>query len=73
MLCQTCKETAWRSWPRFFLDRSVVEIFANDRTCLTGRIYPTLADSLGVDLFAGGGTVKLTSMDIWKMGSTAQG
>jgi len=54
-----------------FLDRSVVEIFANDRTCLTGRIYPTRADSLGVDLFADDGTVKLTSMDIWKMGSAS--
>jgi len=56
-----------------FLDCSVVEVFAHDRTCLTGRIYPTRADNLGVDLFADGGTVKLTSMDIWKMGSLLRG
>jgi beta-fructofuranosidase len=52
-----------------FLDRSVVEIFANSRACLTSRIYPSRADSLGIDLFARSGTVKLRAMDIWEMGS----
>lgn len=52
-----------------FLDRSVVEIYANGRACLTSRIYPSRADSLGVDLFTHGGNVKLTSLDVWEMGS----
>ena len=39
-----------------FLDRSVVEAFANRRAALTARIYPTRPDSTGVDLFANGGT-----------------
>ena len=52
-----------------FLDRSVIEIFANGRACLTSRIYPSRADSLGIDLFARGGNVKLRAMDIWEMAS----
>ncbi len=52
---------------RLFLDRSVVEVFANDQACLTSRIYPTRADSLGLGLFARDGRVKLRSLDIWEM------
>ena len=32
-----------------FLDRSVIEVFANHRACITGRIYPSLPDSLSLD------------------------
>jgi len=52
-----------------FLDRSVVEVFANGRACVTSRIYPSRADSLGIDLLVLNGTVKLRAMDIWEMGS----
>jgi beta-fructofuranosidase len=52
-----------------FLDRSVIEIFANDRMCLTSRVYPTRPNSLGVDLFIQSGAVKLKSLDIWDMRS----
>jgi beta-fructofuranosidase len=52
-----------------FLDRSVVEIFANGRACITSRIYPSRADSLGIKPFVQGGSVKLTAMDIWEMRS----
>ncbi len=47
-----------------FLDRSVIEVFANGRACLTGRIYPALADSLEVELFARGGSAEVRSLDI---------
>ncbi|MBW7882723.1 MAG: glycoside hydrolase family 32 protein [Caldilineaceae bacterium] len=51
-----------------FLDRSVVEIFAGaGRTAMAGRIYPTLADSLGVALFSHGGAAVLESLDIWTL------
>ena len=33
---------------RVFVDRSVIEVFANERISITSRIYPTRADSLGV-------------------------
>ena len=51
-----------------FLDRSVVEVYANDTFCLTGRIYPTRDDSLGVRLLAEGGEARLVVFEAWEMG-----
>ena len=50
-----------------FLDASVIEIFANDRACLTSRIYPSQPDSLGLGLFARGGKARLNTLDVWEM------
>ena len=55
---------------RVFLDRSVLEVFANERLCLTQRIYPSRADSLGVTLFTRGGSVKVKSIVAWDMSPT---
>ena len=52
---------------RIFLDCSIVEVFANSRLCLTKRIYPSRPDSVGVRLFARGGTATVRSMDVWQM------
>ncbi len=52
---------------RVFLDGSVIEVFANDRICLTSRVYPTRADSRGVRPFANGAAVELRSLDVWDM------
>jgi beta-fructofuranosidase len=53
-----------------FLDRSVIELFTDDgRTLATSRIYPTLAESLGVALFSRGGAAQLLSLDIWSLRS----
>ena len=52
-----------------FLDRSVIEVYANGRACVTSRVYPSRADSLGVALFALGGSIGLKTMDVWQMGS----
>ncbi len=54
---------------RIFLDRSVLEVFANDRMCLTSRIYPTRKDSVGVAVFAEGGNARVVSMTAWDMRS----
>ena len=35
---------------RIFIDRSIVEVFANGRQCLTQRVYPSRPDSCGVAL-----------------------
>lgn len=48
-----------------FLDRSVIEVFANDQTAMASRIYPTRPDSLGVRLVANGGQATARSMDVW--------
>jgi beta-fructofuranosidase len=54
---------------RIFIDRSVLEVFANGRACITGRIYPSRSDSLGLGLFATGGSAWFKSIDIWEMNS----
>ena len=40
---------------RIYVDKSVVEVFANGRQCITQRVYPTRADSTGVRLVSRGG------------------
>ncbi len=51
-----------------FLDRSILEVFANGRQCLTQRFYPSRPDSLGVRLFARGGSATVERLDAWQMG-----
>ncbi|WP_121820597.1 GH32 C-terminal domain-containing protein [Halostella salina] len=51
---------------RVFVDGSVVEVFANERRCLTSRVYPTRADSDRIAAFAEGGTVE-TDIDVWRL------
>jgi len=48
---------------RIFLDKCVLEVFANGRECMTQRIHPTRNDSLGVALFTRGGTANVVSLD----------
>ena len=52
---------------RVFLDRSVLEVYANSRQCVTQRIYPTRSDSLDVSLFASDGDVEVRSVEAWDM------
>ncbi len=54
---------------RIFVDRSVVEAFANGRQCLTLRAYPTRQDSTGVSVFARGGKARLVSLNAYQMKS----
>ena len=51
-----------------YLDRSVLEVFANGRAYLAARIYPTRGDSLGLGLF-GTGNTRLESLDVWQINS----
>jgi beta-fructofuranosidase len=50
-----------------FVDRSVVEVFANGRQAVMRRIYPSRPDSLGVSLFANGGSARLLGLSAWDM------
>ncbi len=52
---------------RIFVDRSVVEVYANERRCLAKRVYPTREDSHRVSLFARGGPARLVSFEAWSM------
>ena len=52
---------------RLFLDRSILEVFANGRQCLTQRIYPTRDDSLGIALYSKGGDARVVVLNVWEM------
>lgn len=52
---------------RVFVDRSVVEVFANGRQVIAVRVYPDRSDSTGVSLRAQGTDAQLVSLDAWQM------
>lgn len=54
---------------RIFVDRSVIEVFADSDTCITSRVYPSRADSVGVRLSARSGSVRVVELAAWKMAS----
>ncbi len=52
---------------RVFVDKSVVEVYANDRQAICRRVFPGRPDSLKAVLFGVGGTTKLPSARAWEM------
>ena len=52
---------------RVFIDRSIVEVFVNDRQCIAVRAYPERSDSKGVSIKAFGSDAVLKSLEAWKM------
>ena len=54
---------------RIFIDKSVVEVFANGRQCVALRVYPERSDSIGVAIRAQGSDAVLCSLDAWQMKS----
>jgi sucrose-6-phosphate hydrolase SacC (GH32 family) len=52
---------------RVYIDASVIETFANGTASLTDRVYPSNEASLGMGLFAEGGTAHLRSITLWEL------
>lgn len=52
---------------RVFVDKSIVEVFANDRQAVMRRIYPSRSDSVGIKLFARGGNCRLPLLEAWEI------
>ncbi len=50
-----------------FLDRSVIEVFANDQSAMACRIYPTRRDSVDLRLVAEDSQAIARSMDVWEV------
>jgi beta-fructofuranosidase len=50
---------------RVFVDKSVVEVFANGRQAVMRRIYPSREDSQGVAVFSKGGPARVTTLEAW--------
>ncbi|MGR6763491.1 GH32 C-terminal domain-containing protein [Paenibacillus sp. T2-29] len=51
-----------------YLDRSMVEVYANGLKSLTTRVYPSRMDALGLEIW-GDGEPFVKSLDIWDMQS----
>ena len=54
---------------RVFVDRSVVEVFANGKQCVAMRVYPGLEESVGVSLRSQGQDSELLSLEAYQMKS----
>ncbi len=54
---------------RVFIDRSVVEVFVNEKQCVAMRVYPGRVDSIGVSLRSQGQDSQLKSVNAWQMRS----
>lgn len=52
-----------------YVDRSVVEVFANGRENIICRTYPARTDSKQVRLFSSGDRSKVPQVDVWQLGS----
>jgi fructan beta-fructosidase len=54
---------------RVFLDRSMVEAYANGSRSITSRVYPSRADALGLRVWSEGGTAVVRNLKVWELGS----
>jgi len=52
---------------RVFVDKSVVEVFANGRQAIMRRIYPSRPDSTRVKLFSNGAPASISTLQAWQM------
>ena len=51
---------------RFFIDKSVVEVFANDKQAIARMIYPTLGGH-AISIFSEGGITDVKSVKAWEL------
>jgi beta-fructofuranosidase len=52
---------------RVFVDKPIIEVFANDRQAICRRVFPARQDSLGVVLFAEGAPAAFRKVTAWEM------
>jgi beta-fructofuranosidase len=52
-----------------FIDKALVQAYANDEKTITTWAYPSLEDSKGLQIWADGGDAKVKSMQVWEMKS----
>jgi sucrose-6-phosphate hydrolase SacC (GH32 family) len=52
---------------RIFLDKSMLEVFANGRQCITQVVYPTMNDALNVEVFTEDSPIKVEEIKSWSL------
>lgn len=53
-----------------FVDKSIIEVFANGRQCITQRVYPSLSSSTLCKVFSKSGKVEIKKAKFWQMAKT---
>lgn len=53
-----------------FIDKSVIEVFANGKQCITQVVYPELPLSNNVKVFSGDGEAYISNIEAWEMAET---
>ncbi len=53
---------------RIFVDKSIVEVFANDKQAIARMVYPTLGGK-GISLFSEGANIEVKSVKVWELSS----
>lgn len=54
---------------RVFVDRSIVEVFVNERKCVALRVYPARDDSTGISLRSQGSSTQISKLKFWSLDS----
>lgn len=52
---------------RIFLDKAILEVFANGRQCITQVVYPSLEDAIHIQVFAEDAPVKVQQIRAWRL------
>ncbi|WP_419872624.1 GH32 C-terminal domain-containing protein [Candidatus Pristimantibacillus sp. PTI5] len=52
-----------------YLDSSMIEAYANGKNSITTRVYPSLSDALGLELWSKDGEAKIVKLQVWEMES----
>lgn len=52
-----------------FVDKGLIQTYANDQKTITSWAYPTLEESRGLEIFSSDGEAKVISMQVWEMKS----
>lgn len=52
-----------------YIDKALVQAYANDQKTITSWVYPSLEASKGLQVWAEGGEAKVKSMQVWEMKS----
>ena len=52
-----------------FIDKALIQTYANDQKSITSWVYPTLKESKGLQIWAEGAETKVKSMQVYEMKS----
>ncbi|MBD0376705.1 MAG: GH32 C-terminal domain-containing protein, partial [Flavisolibacter sp.] len=52
-----------------FIDKALIQVYANDQKTITAWAYPSLEESKGLQIWAEGGEANVKSMQVWEMKS----